>query len=96
MDKIKRLIISVIIIAILSSSFVFADVGDFESYDSDWNSDSSRDSSWDSSWDSSLDSNMNYDYNYYDESGSDDDLRSRWNYCCYNYYTSNRGFFKEK
>ena len=63
-----------ILIAVLLSVFLIfhcvsiADVGDFESYDSDWGSDSSWDSSWDSDWGSTSWDNDNY----YSGSGSGD------------------------
>ena len=67
------------IVLLLGISFIFlfpnlaiADVGDFESYDSDWGG-SSWDSDWDSSssWDSDWDSSSSWDsdYGYYSSSG---------------------------
>ena len=62
----KKIIVSlVLLLSIISiSNFSIADVGDFESYDSDWGG-SSWDSDWgSSSWDSSWDNDYDYDYGY--------------------------------
>lgn len=50
----KKIISMLLLAIVVTTSIVFADVGDFESYDSDWGSDSSWDSDWSSSssWDS--------------------------------------------
>ena len=72
----KKIIVSlVLLLSIISiSNFSIADVGDFESYDSDWGG-SSWDSDWgSSSWDSSWDNDYDYGYgygggNYYSSSG---------------------------
>lgn len=72
----KKLIISlVLILSIIGiSNFSIADVGDFESYDSDWGG-SSWDSDWgSSSWDSSWDNDYDYGYGggyYYSSSDGD-------------------------
>lgn len=66
----KKLIISLmVLLSIISvSCFSFADVGDFESYDSDWDSDWDS-SSWDSDWSSSSwDSDYSYGSSYSDDS----------------------------
>lgn len=69
MKKIKVLVLAFLVIGIMClSTYSIADVGDFESYDSDWGS--SWDSSWDSDWDSS--SSWDYDYGYGGSSYSGD------------------------
>lgn len=59
MKKIKNILLVLgIILLMTSSTYTFADVGDFESYDSDWGS------SWDSDWGSDWDSDWDYDYSW--------------------------------
>lgn len=65
MKRLKKfLLVLSIILAMIIPTLSFADVGDFESYDSDWG-----DSDWGSSWDSSDWGSSDYDYDY-DYSGS--------------------------
>lgn len=60
----KMVVLLGIISMFMFSNLVIADVGDFESYDSDWGSswDSDWDSDWDSSWDSDWGSSWDSDY----------------------------------
>jgi len=66
MQKIKKfLIILIVSNMIFLSNISIADVGNFESYDSDWSS--NWNSSWDSDWDSSWDNEYYFNYENYDE-----------------------------
>ena len=61
MNNIKKVILIFgIILLMIFSTYTFADVGDFESYDSSWDSDWGSDWDYDSSWDSDWD----YDYSW--------------------------------
>ncbi|MBO5142684.1 MAG: Tim44 domain-containing protein [Clostridia bacterium] len=74
MNKIKKLIFTFIItIFLLVPNFARADVGDFESYDSDWSSSWDSDwgsSSWDSDWGSSSSYDSDWNYSSNDNGGS--------------------------
>lgn len=60
MKRLKKfLLVLSIILTMIIPTLSFADVGDFESYDSDWG-----DSDWGSSWDSSDWDSSDYDYDY--------------------------------
>ena len=64
MQKMKKFFMILIVTSMFFlSNISVADVGNFESYDSDWGS--SWDSDWSSDWDSDWDSNWDDDY-YYD------------------------------
>lgn len=85
MRALKKTIFVFLVIAMtLSTSLVIADVGNFESYDSDWGG-SSWDSDWDSDWGSS-----SWDYGGSSYGGSYSYGGGR-NICiCYYYYYNSR------
>ena len=63
MSNIKKALLSFgVIFLMIFSTYTFADVGDFESYDSSWDSDWGYDSSWDSDWDYDYSWGSNYGY----------------------------------
>lgn len=64
-NKIKNFLMIFIVLIACFMGVSNADVGNFESYDSDWGSDSSWDSDWGSDWDSDWDSDYDYDSTYY-------------------------------
>lgn len=63
-NKIKSCLIILTILIICFIGVSYADVGNFESYDSDWGSSSS----WDSDWGSSYDYDYDYGSSYYGSS----------------------------
>lgn len=71
MNNIKKVILIFgIILLMIFSTYTFADVGDFESYDSSWDSDWGSDWDYDSSWDSDWDYDYSWGSDYGDSSGS--------------------------
>ena len=63
MSNIKKALLSFgVIFLMIFSTYTFADVGDFESYDSSWDSDWGYDSSWNSDWDYDYSWGSNYGY----------------------------------
>lgn len=70
----KIFLIITLIAVLVIPNFSRADVGDFESYDSDWGGSDWGSSSWDSDWDSDGDSDWGYSSNYGSSYSSDDDV----------------------